>query len=76
MNDSGRGSLGSGLQAMTTSFYRRAMYGQAALLTLMVFSTFPSLFAQTPITNGFRDFHYGSTVFEAPTADKPQSKLW
>jgi len=33
-------------------------------------------FAQTPITAGYRDFSYGSTVFEAPTADKPESKLW
>jgi Bacterial Ig-like domain len=31
--------------------------------------------AATPVTVGFRDFSY-STSASAPTADKPQSKLW
>jgi Bacterial Ig-like domain len=31
--------------------------------------------AATPVTAGFRDFAYGSSA-SAPTADKPQSKLW
>ncbi len=76
MNDGRRGSFGIRLQAMMASIYRRTTQGQVALLALAVFAVFPSLFAQTPITNGYRDFNYGSTVFEAPTADKPQSKLW
>ena len=29
-----------------------------------------------PIAAGYRDFNYGSTVTEAPTAEKPESKLW
>lgn len=31
--------------------------------------------AATPVTHGFRDFAYGTSA-SAPTADKPQSKLW
>ncbi|MGH7597988.1 MAG: DUF7594 domain-containing protein, partial [bacterium] len=76
MNDCRRGSLGIELQRIIASVYRRSTQGQAALLALTIFTILPSLFAQTPITNGYRDFNYGSTVFEAPTADKPQSKLW
>jgi len=44
-----------------------------ASLMLVIFT---GVFAQTPIAVGYRDFNYGSKVFEAPTADKPQSKLW
>jgi len=32
--------------------------------------------AQTPVTNGFRDFSYGTTVNPNPTGEKPESKLW
>jgi uncharacterized repeat protein (TIGR02543 family) len=42
----------------------------------LALAIFTGAFAQTPITIGYRDFNYGSKVFEAPTADKPQSKLW
>jgi len=30
----------------------------------------------TPITAGFRDFNYGTTVYFQPTAEKPEHKLW
>jgi len=29
-----------------------------------------------PVTNGYRDFNYGSTVISTPTGEKPESKLW
>jgi uncharacterized repeat protein (TIGR02543 family) len=67
---------GNAFQAILAGAYRHVTHGQTALLALTIFVALPSLFAQTPITNGYRDFNYGSTVFEAPTADKPQSKLW
>jgi hypothetical protein len=34
--------------------------------------TYPS----QPVTVGYRDFGYGTEVFQDPTAEKPQSKLW
>src|SRR6266849_3211084 len=32
--------------------------------------------AQTPVTAGYRDFNYGSTVTPATTGEKPESKVW
>jgi hypothetical protein len=32
--------------------------------------------AQTPVTAGYKDFAYGSSVATAPTGEKPESKLW
>jgi uncharacterized repeat protein (TIGR02543 family) len=46
------------------------------LCVSLMLAIFTGAFAQTPIAVGYRDFSYGSTVFEAPTADKPESKLW
>ena len=46
------------------------------LVALAICGIFSSSQAQTPITAGYKDFSYGSTIFEAPTAEKPQSKLW
>jgi hypothetical protein len=43
-----------------------------AALVLVWISTAKS---STPVTAGFRDFSYGSSV-SAPTGQKPQSKLW
>ena len=48
----------------------------AGIWALAILLSCTPVFAQTPIDAGYRDFSYGSTVFEAPTADKPQSKLW
>lgn len=31
---------------------------------------------QTPVTEGYRDFAYGSGVTGRPTGEKPESKLW
>jgi uncharacterized repeat protein (TIGR02543 family) len=30
----------------------------------------------TPVSVGYRDFNFGSTVISFPTAEKPESKLW
>jgi uncharacterized repeat protein (TIGR02543 family) len=76
MNGCSRGSLGSRLQGMIANFYRRTTQGQTALLVLAIGGIFSFTFAQTPVTNGYRDFNFGSTVVSTPTAEKPESKLW
>ena len=48
----------------------------ATLVVLAIFGVFSSLHAQTPITVGYKDFYYGTSIHEAPTAEKPESKLW
>jgi uncharacterized repeat protein (TIGR02543 family) len=72
--------LGTSLQELLANVYRRTIQVQAALLVATVvpaiFGAFSSSNAQTPIIAGYRDFHYGMAVFEAPTAEKPESKLW
>jgi hypothetical protein len=35
-----------------------------------------ALAQSTPVTVGYGDFHFGTTVSAEPTSDKPQSKLW
>ncbi len=32
--------------------------------------------ASTAVTQGYRDFNFGSTVYNLPTSEKPQHKLW
>ncbi len=32
--------------------------------------------ASTAVTKGYRDFNFGSTVYNLPTAEKPEHKLW
>ncbi len=65
------------IQEMATRVFCCAFKNYASFFwASMAFAIFTGAFAQTPITVGYRDFNYGSKVFEAPTADKPQSKLW
>ncbi|MGH7494417.1 MAG: hypothetical protein ACREOO_18755 [bacterium] len=33
-------------------------------------------FSSQPVAVGYRDFNYGSQVYKAPTAEKPEHKLW
>jgi uncharacterized repeat protein (TIGR02543 family) len=66
-----RGSSKIGPQEIPANAFQRVTF---VLLAILGF--FSSLYAQTPITAGYRDFYYGTTVFEAPTAEKPESKLW
>jgi IPT/TIG domain len=46
------------------------------LVCTCLFALVPAASAQTPVTNGYRDFSYGTTVVSAPTGEKPESKLW
>ncbi|MDZ7361899.1 MAG: InlB B-repeat-containing protein [candidate division KSB1 bacterium] len=43
---------------------------------LAILGVFSSLFAQTPITAGYRDFYFTKSANSTPTGEKPQSKLW
>jgi uncharacterized protein (TIGR03437 family) len=45
----------------------------AFLLAVAIVSL--NVLAQTPVSAGYRDFSYGSSV-SAPTGEKPESKLW
>jgi uncharacterized repeat protein (TIGR02543 family) len=75
MNGNRRGSIRFGFQKIKANANRRRAFLPIAIV-LAVFGIFSSLQAQTPIAAGYRDFYYGTTIFEAPTAEKPQSKLW
>jgi hypothetical protein len=55
-----------------TSRRRVAVLVPAAVVASALLVTSASA---TPVTQGFRDFSYGTSA-SAPTADKPQSKLW
>ncbi len=50
------------------------------LLTFIFAAGHTSLYAQncssTPVTEGYRDFNFGSTVYNLPTSEKPEHKLW
>ncbi|MGH7492998.1 MAG: InlB B-repeat-containing protein [bacterium] len=42
-----------------------------------IFGMISSARAQsTPVTVGYRDFNFGTTVYAFPTSEKPESKLW
>ena len=41
-----------------------------------VLTTSAAVKAQTPVTNGYRDFAYDSLASSTPTGEKPESKLW
>ncbi len=55
---------------------RRKVSFFGAGFLLAVFGVISNLPAQTPITAGYQDFNYGTTVIATPTAEKPESKLW
>jgi hypothetical protein len=54
----------------------------ATLIGIFVFSIFLSMgssvsaTASAPVTAGYRDFHFGPSVNNTPTGEKPESKLW
>ncbi len=60
------GDVRGGPRARAT-FVALALVAAGALL--------PAAAGATPVTAGFRDFSYGTTV-SAPTGQKPESKLW
>lgn len=51
-----------------------------ALLAFALAAGDASVYAQncssTPVTKGYRGFNYGSTVYNMPTSEKPEHKLW
>ncbi|HEX9653188.1 MAG TPA: hypothetical protein VGA99_05715, partial [bacterium] len=51
-------------------------FGFLLLAALTVSSAYAQNCTSTPVTQGYRDFNYGSTVIDFPTAEKPESKLW
>jgi hypothetical protein len=53
---------------------RRARAALVATLALVA-AILPAAASAAPVTAGFRDFSYGTTV-SAPTGQKPESKLW
>src|SRR5215218_5220794 len=58
--------------------YRSSRHGRAglgALVVALAWAQLATVAFATPVTDGFRDFSYGTSA-SAPTADKPQSKLW
>lgn len=75
MKNNSRSLVRTGMQVRLADIWGYVMFFCAGLLPALV-TNISAVQAQTPITVGYRDFSYGSTVFEAPTADKPQSKLW
>ncbi|MCG3120188.1 MAG: hypothetical protein ALAOOOJD_02813 [bacterium] len=74
MNNNSRWLVRTEAQGILAHIFGHALLFCAGLLPVL--ANIAAVQAQTPITVGYRDFSYGSTVFEAPTADKPQSKLW
>jgi hypothetical protein len=60
---------------MRTSCRRRVRATLVALGAGLAAALLPTTAIATPVTDGFRDFSYGTSA-SAPTADKPQSKLW
>lgn len=51
--------------------------GPWVLATLIVLTlVLPGVQAATRVTAGYRDFAYGRSGLAAPTAEKPESKLW
>ena len=54
---------------------RRFVFCVSASLLLLMFCTGIAL-AQTPVTNGYRDFTYNTGAPASPTGEKPESKLW
>src|SRR5580765_5531886 len=53
----------------------RARASLVALALVAAGALLPAAAGATPVTAGFRDFSYGTTV-SAPTGQKPESKLW
>ncbi|HXE80136.1 MAG TPA: fibronectin type III domain-containing protein, partial [Vicinamibacterales bacterium] len=49
---------------------------RAAFVVFATLAGISAVQAQTPVTEGFRDFSYGSDVTGRPTGEKPESKLW
>jgi uncharacterized repeat protein (TIGR02543 family) len=47
-----------------------------ALVMLAIVGAFGSLYAQTPITAGYRDLSYSTADIAEITGEKPESKLW
>jgi uncharacterized repeat protein (TIGR02543 family) len=64
------------LRAIPAKTFRRAALFHAGVM-LVIFGVFSSfLFAQTPVTAGYRDFYFTKSANSTPTGEKPQSKLW
>src|SRR5262245_19669352 len=53
----------------------RAVFYAALMFAMLAIHS--SAYAQsTPVTQGYRDFNFGTTVYHLPTSEKPESKLW
>jgi hypothetical protein len=66
-------------QTIGTTAHRLSIsVGVLALAIALLWSLVPSgaLVAQASTTAGYRDFSFASPGVEAPTAEKPQNKLW
>ncbi|HWR35267.1 MAG TPA: IPT/TIG domain-containing protein [Clostridia bacterium] len=46
------------------------------LLIALTLLNSPLAVAQTPVTNGYKDFSFGTSGITATTGEKPESKLW
>src|SRR4030067_1087877 len=70
------------MTSRTKSGMTATVTGRKILACLCLFSTLLLLSnslvnaQSTPITVGYRDHYYGTTVTIAPTGEKPESKLW
>src|SRR5919108_216699 len=63
------------IRDMSRRCHRRTRAMFVALAAGLAAAVLPAAATATPVTDGFRDFSYGTSA-SAPTADKPQSKLW
>jgi hypothetical protein len=56
--------------------HRATLTGLFAFSILLSLGSSVSAAASTPVTAGYRDFHFGLSVNNTPTGEKPESKLW
>jgi uncharacterized repeat protein (TIGR02543 family) len=75
MRDIRRGFVEFWLHVILPNALRPAALFHAGVLWV-IFGVFSSLFAQTPVTAGYRDFYFTKSANSMPTGEKPQSKLW
>ncbi len=71
------GSNAAGKQKRTLVFAFAFMRQMMLMFVGMMSVFFQIATAQAqPVTAGYRDYNYGTTVISTPTGEKPESKLW
>jgi Bacterial Ig domain/IPT/TIG domain/FlgD Ig-like domain len=65
-------------QRIAKHFNWSALLFWASLLpnTLLTHPALAQTYTSDPVTVGYSDFNYGTEVYQDPTAEKPESKLW